>query len=238
MFDQRVTLLSDYAGQYLQKGQESETGGLWNNMISLFGSRKSRPGISGFQGQLESADYLSDEGFAPFCKIDDRIIHVKKNHEECLIAISQNDKVWDLTTWGEDYMFVTRFIAECYFMITRDDYHIDDDERTVFRAIIGCIEANSQEILDARNIVYWTLVEKVVEDGVVTEEELAAMAKIRQELEIDSRNVEELHVKALNDYYDLLRQRHEESDYGLEELEKIQEMAKLLNVKLQWVSGL
>ena len=144
MFDQRVTLLSDYAGQYLQKGQESETGGLWNNMISLFGSRKSRPGISGFQGQLESADYLSDEGFAPFCKIDDRIIHVKKNQEECLIAISQNDKVWDLTTWGEDYMFATRFIAECYFMITRDDYHIDDDERTVFRAIIGCIEANSR----------------------------------------------------------------------------------------------
>jgi len=135
-------------------------------------------------------------------------------------------------------MFITRFIAECYFMITRDDYHIDDDERTVFRAIVGCIEATSQEILDARNIVYWTLIEKVVEDGVVTEEELSVMAKIRKELEIDSHNVEELHTKALNDYYDLVRQRHKESDYGLEELEKIQEMAKLLNVKLNRVSGL
>ena len=238
MFDQRVTLLSDYAGQYLQKGQESETGCLWNNMINLFGSRRSRPGISGFQGQLENADYLSDEGFAPFCKIDDRVIHVKKNQEECVIAISQNDKVWDLTTWGEDYMFVTRFIAECYFMITRDDYHIDDDERTVFRAIAGCIEATSREILDARNIVYWTLVEKVVEDGVVTEEELSIMAKIRNELEIDSQNVEDLHTKALNDYYDLVRQQHKESDYGLEELEKIQAMAALLNVKLHRVSGL
>ena len=238
MFDQRVALLSDYAGQYLQKGRDSESGGLWNQMIGLFGTQKVRPGISGFKGELDNTDFLFDEGFAPFCKIDERVIYLKKNQEECQIAIAANGKVWDLSDWGEDYMFVTRFIAECYFMITRDDYHIDDDERTVFRAIAGCIEATSREILDARNIVYWTLVEKVVEDGVVTEEELSIMAKIRNELEIDSQNVEDLHTKALNDYYDLVRQQHKESDYGLEELEKIQAMAALLNVKLHRVSGL
>ncbi len=237
MFDQRVTLLSDYAGQYMQKGQDRETGGLWKQMIGLFGSQKVRPGISGFQGKLDSTDYLLDEGFALFCKIDNRYIHIKKNQEECQIAISEGGKVWDLTDWGEDYIFITRFIAECYFMITRDDYHIDDDERMVFRALVGCIEASSQEIIDARNIVYWTLVEKVVEDGVVTEEELSAMAKIREELEIDSHDVKDLHIKALNDYYDLVRQRHDDECDGLEELEKIQEMARLLGVPLRKTPG-
>ncbi|MDD3146289.1 MAG: hypothetical protein PHD82_03220 [Candidatus Riflebacteria bacterium] len=237
MFDQRVALLSDYAGQYMQKGQEIETGGFWKQMIGLFGASKVRPRVSGFQGKLDSTEFLIDEGFAPFCKIDDRYIHIKKNQEECQIAISEGGKVWDLTDWGEDYIFITRFIAECYFMITRDDFHIDDDERSVFRALVGCIEANSNEIIDARNIVYWTLVEKVVEDGVVTEEELSTMAKIRSELEIDSHDVQTLHNKALNDYYDLVRQKYEEESDGFDELEKIQEMARLLNVPLRNSSG-
>ena len=237
MFDQRVALLSDYAGQYLKKGETIEAGSLWTQMISLFGGNKVRPGISGFMGNLSSTDFLLDEGFAPFCKIDDRVIHVKKKQDECQIAISENGQVWDLTDWGEDYIFVTRFIAECYFMITRDDFHIDNDERTVFRALIGCIEATSREIVDARNIVYWTLVEKVVEDGVLTDEELATMEKIRNELEIDSSDVHNLHIKALNDYYELVRKQLGEDDDGLEQLEKIQEMARLLNVPLKKCSG-
>ncbi len=237
MFDQRVALLSDYAGQYLQKGRDSESGGLWNQMIGLFGTQKVRPGISGFKGELDNTDFLFDEGFAPFCKIDERVIYLKKNQEECQIAIAANGKVWDLSDWGEDYMFVTRFIAECYFMITRDDFHIDDDERTVFRALVGCIEATAKEIVDARNIVYWTLVEKVVEDGVVTDDELAAMKKIRDELELDSHDVDSLHQKALNDYYDLVRQQSREAEDGLEQLEKIQEMARLLNVPLRKSGG-
>ncbi len=233
MFDQRVTLLSDYAGQYLQKGKDAESGSLWKQMISLFAGSRTRPCISGFAGDLESSDYLIDEGFAPFCKIDDRTIHIRKNHEECQIAISEKGKVWDLSEWGEDYMFVTRFLAECYFMITRDDYHIDDDERTVFRALAGCIQASSREITDARNIVYWTLVEKVVEDGILTQEELDSMQKIRTELEIEDEDVHGLHQKALNDYYNLTVKHNEKSMQTFRELEKIQEMAKILNVKLR-----
>lgn len=234
MFDQRVTLLTDYAGQYMQKGRNAEKGGLWSQMIGLFGTHKARPRISGFMGGSDfSQEMLLDEGFAPFCKIDKRVIHLKKNLEEIIVAISEDAEVWDLSDWGEDYIFLTRFIAECYFMITRDDYHIDEDERTVFQALVGCLEATAQEIIDARNIVYWTLVEKVIEDGVVTEEEFSAMAKIRKELELDQHDVDSLHQKALNDYYELIRQQGENDPDGLEQLEKIQEMAHLLNVPLR-----
>jgi hypothetical protein len=222
MFDQRVTLLSDYAGQYLQKGKNAEGGSLWKQMIDLFASSKARPNIFGFSGSLESSDYLIDEGFAPFCKIDNRVIHLRKNQEECQIAVAENGKVWDLSDWGEDNMFVTRFLAECYFMITRDDYHIDDDERTVFRALAGCIQATPREIIDARNIVYWTLVEKVVEDGILTQEELDAMQKIRTELEIEDSDVQSLHFKALNEYYELMVKQSEKGMHTFKELDKIQ----------------
>lgn len=237
MFDQRATLLSDYAGQYLQKGRDAEAGNLWTQMIGLFGNHKARPMICGFDGGEVSPEVLFDEGFAPFCKIDQRVIHVKKNQEECTVAISEGARTWDLSDWGEDYMFVTRFIAECYFMITRDDLHIDEDERMVFRALVGCLDATAQEIIDARNIVYWTLVEKVVEDGVVTEEELSAMASIRKELELDQHDVQTLHVKALNDYYELVRKQGEASPDGLEQLDKILKMAQLLNVPLRHSSS-
>ncbi|MDD2998951.1 MAG: hypothetical protein EOM80_02815 [Erysipelotrichia bacterium] len=234
MFDSRVTLLSDYAEQYVKKGRLANEGSFWQNMTSIFSRQKPRPMIYGIDGTGASTDVLLDEGFAPFCKIDERVIHIKKNSDKCAIAISQGDEVWDLSEWGEDYLFVTRFLAECYFMITRDDFHIDEEERTVFLALVGCIDATSQEILDARNILYWTLVDQVMEDDVLTDEELSMMAKIREELELNDFDARELHQKALNDYYELVRRQSTNPETSYEKLERIGEMARILGVKLRF----
>ncbi|MBU1109784.1 MAG: hypothetical protein KKB51_24090, partial [Candidatus Riflebacteria bacterium] len=164
MLESRVMLLSDYAQNYVEKGRKTaEKSGFWGRMINKMSSNKpaERKLTAGVGDELKPAD-LVDEDFAPFCKIDERTIHIKKTADECWVAVIEDDELWDLTEWGEDYCFVTRLLAEVYFMITRDDFHIDDDEKTVFQALTGCLEATSQEVIDARNLVYWTLLDNVV----------------------------------------------------------------------------
>jgi len=235
MLNERVKLLTDYAEKYMEKGlQLVGPKGFWQNLSEKLSGKSQRLPVAGI-GDEVPFEHLVEEGFVPFCKIDERIIHVKKNQQECWLAITEDDEVWDLSDWGEDEFFVTQFLAECYFMVTRDDFRIDEDERGVFLSIVGLLEATRREIADARVLVYWTLVENVIEDNVITEEEEATMAMIRDALEMKGEDIKDLHQKALQEYYDIVI-RYSDSEPDLEKIAGIKLMADKLGVSIEEIS--
>lgn len=236
MLESRVMLLSDYAQKYIEKGRKAtEKKNSWGQMIATMPGNESadRKLTAGLSDELQPEE-LTAEDFAPFCKIDERFVYIKKNSSECWVAIVENNELWDLSDWGENGCFIARFLAEIYFMITRDDFHIDCDEKTVFRALAGCLEATSREVEDARNLVYWTLLDNVVEDEIITEEEKETMEKIRTELELGDEDIQDLHKKIINDYYAIACKFAKDGQPDFEQLENIKEMAVRLGVSVKF----
>ncbi|HAE39404.1 MAG TPA: hypothetical protein DCG57_12310 [Candidatus Riflebacteria bacterium] len=116
-------------------------------------------------------------------------------------------------------------------MVTRDDFHIDEDEKTVFQALTGCLEATDKEVSDARSLVYWTLLDNVVEDEVITDEEHETLARIRKELELDDTDVKDLHKKIIKDYYEIACKFSDDGQQpDFDQLENIKDMATRLGV--------
>jgi hypothetical protein len=233
MFESRVTLLSDYASAYSEKGLRlAGEKGFWQRLIDKLVPKKRSFMVAGIGTEIEFED-LEAEGFAPFCKIEDRYFYVGKTNEACWVAISENTEIWDLSDWGDNSFFVANLLAEVYFMIVRDDYKIDEDERSVFLALVGLLEATGQEISDARNLVYLTLVEEVISDNEVTAEEEATMSVIRNALEIKTDDVNNMHRIAIQEYYNMAI---EFSDGDIEILARIKSMADRLGVSIEEIS--
>jgi hypothetical protein len=232
MFASRVRLLSDYAERYQTKINDlpRETG-FWPALLSIFKNTERKQTILGYFGDANQESELVEAGFAPFCEIDQRRILFHKSPKEIQVAIINGEQVWNLADWGVDKEFVTRFIAECFFMVTRDDLKIDEQEHKVLNAIIGYIEPSHEEVEMARNMVYWTLVENVIEDDVVTEEESETMLKIREALAVDEKNVYHLHKQALIDrYLELKNETENETEIDLARFEKLKRMADRLGI--------
>lgn len=231
MFETRVQLLSDYAEYYIDDGKKIIEGkDFWSNLLGAHESEDLAKSLSILSSDEAVYDNLELDGFAKFCKIGDVIIYIRKDEQDCDLVITENGKIWDCSHWGKGYSLRTRFIAECYFMVTKDDFIIDDDEATVMTALIGVLDPTHREILDSRILVYWTLVEKVIEDDIVTNEELEVMAKIREALEISEKNVDILHKKALLSYYKSVKNVENESDIDLFKLDSIKTMASKLGI--------
>lgn len=232
----RVRLLSDYAERYLEKARKlpKETG-FWASMNRLFsGNRGRKFKIFGSCGGEATEEELVSEGFAAFCEIDKRRIYFKKTSQDCEVAIKQGKEIWDMSDWGTDREFVVRFIAECYFMVTRDDFRIDDDEQKVIQALIGYIEPTREEVDEARGMVYWSLIENVIEDNEVTEDESYTMNRIREALQINEKDVFELHRKALLQRYEELRENADENEeIDLISFEKLKRMAERLGISTE-----
>jgi hypothetical protein len=225
----RVQLLSDYAEQYLEKGARiQKEKGLWGSLIGAFKGKPQR-----LEYQIPEEDYLvvenlEERGFAKFCRINKVTIYLRKNDQKVEVAIAEKGNLWDISDWGHGYSFITRFIAECYFMVTKDDMVIDQEEQKVLLALFGCLEPSHQEILEARNLVYWTLIAKVIEDDIVTDEEKETMAKIRETLSLTNKNVDSMHKEALKEHY--LQVKESDDKDTPQRLEKIKTMAKRLDI--------
>lgn len=231
MFDSRVQLLNDYAENYVEKGKDFlKEKGFWGNLLGLYNKSENSYDLNILSPEEISFQNLEAEGFAKFCKIGDVIVYLRTNDGVSELVITENEKIWDCSDWGTGYSLRTRFIAECYFMVTKDDFKIDESEAKVISALIGFIEPSHQEVLDSRNFVYWTLVEKVIEDDVVTNEELETMHKIRSALELSESNVDELHREALLDYYNAFKESAEENEIDLTKLTQIKTMAERLGI--------
>ena len=227
MFDTRIQLLNDYAEKYVEKGNEFlKEKGFWGNLLGLYTKSDNFNDLSIYSPEDVKFENLEDDGFAKFCKIGDVIIYLRIVDGLSELVITENGKIWDCNDWGMGYSLRTRFIAECYFMVTKDDFKIDESEAKVISALIGFIEPSHQEVLDSRNFVYWTLVENVIEDDIVTSEEIETMVKIREALGLSEANVDELHEEAIVDYYNSVNEATDEHEVDLEKLAKIKEMAE------------
>ncbi|MGM0600800.1 MAG: hypothetical protein ACQETH_13400 [Candidatus Rifleibacteriota bacterium] len=233
MFESRVKLLSDYAATYSEQLKHQNDGSpFWQALMALFTGSRRDLHISGPVEELpETEAELENEGFAPFCEIDGRKIYFRKKADNIEVSIWQDREPWDLSEWGTGKEFVIRFIAECYFMVTRDDFKIDEEEHRVLKALIGYIQPTQDEIVQARNTVYWTLVEKVLEDNLVTDEESETLNKIREALEIDDSDAKEIHEQSLLEKFNLAKEAaNENNQLDLEQLEKIKRMADRLGI--------
>ena len=233
MFESRVKLLSDYAASYSEQQKHQNDGSpFWQGLMALFTGTRRDLLISGPAEELpETEAELENAGFAPFCEIDGRKIYFRKKADNIEVSIWQNRAPWDLSEWGSGKEFVVRFIAECYFMVTRDDFKIDDEENKVLKALIGYIQPTQNEIIQARNTVYWSLVEKVLEDNLVTDEESDTLYKIREALEIEESDAKTIHGQALLERFNLAKEAAKENNQlNLEQFEKIKRMADRLGI--------
>ena len=228
----RVQLLSDYAEQYFEKGaQIQQEKGLWGTLIGAFKGKPKRLNYQSPEEDYLVVENLEERGFGKFCRINKVTIYLRKNDQNVEIAIAEKGKLWDISDWGHGYSFITRFIAECYFMVTKDDMIIDKDEQRVLLALFGCLEPSHQEILEARNLVYWTLIAKVIEDDIITDEEEATMAKIRETLNLKNKNIDSMHKEALKDHYQQVKES--DSQDTPQRLEKIRTMAYKLGINTE-----
>jgi len=231
MFDSRVQLLNDYAENYVEKGKDFlKEKGFWGNLLGLYNKSDNSNDLYVFLPDEISFENLEADGFAKFCKIGDVVVYLRTNDGVSELVITENGKIWDCSDWGTGYSLRTRFIAECYFMVTKDDFKIDESEAKVMSALIGFIEPSHQEVLDSRNFVYWTFVEKVIEDDIVTNEELETMQKIREALNLSDSNVDELHREAIIDYYNTFKESARENEIDRDKLTQIKTMAEKLGI--------
>ena len=232
MLISRVRLLSDYAQRYQENASRLfKEPNIWSSVLNLFRDKKQKTRICGYEGIAKTEEELAQDGLVPFCEIDRRRIYFSKVRNEIIVAIRTRDEIWDLKEWGRDSEFVVRFIAECYFMVTRDDFKIDNEEKAVLQALIGYIEPAYDDLVAARNIVYWSLVENVIEDDEVTDEESEIMMRIRAALRIDEKEVFQIHRKALIEKYaELKAETHDAEELDLVRFEKLKRMAERLGV--------
>lgn len=234
MTEPRVGLLSDFARSFVEKGRiitcETEKG-VWSEVLKSMSCSDMSRGrfISGIATELHLEQLLS-EGFIPFCKIENRKVFIQKSDHECWVAITEDDIVWDLTEWGENYCFATRFMAEIYFMITRDDFFIDEEENLAFQALAGCIEITKRELTDARCLVYWTLLDHVIKDEVITEEEEKTMEMVREALQMENKDIVELHEKIIVDYCKITLEFNEGKKLDSEQISNIKAMTSKLGI--------
>jgi hypothetical protein len=204
----RVCLLSDLARSCLEKPAERQAPrGFWSSLSTLFGKERgdveARP--CPFDNPFEKQ--LLDEGYIPFCKIGDIRFLVKEEGPHRYLAIMENGQTWDLSEWGSGTIFRSRLVAETYFMVTKDDFRIDEQEAEVLRAIFAFFQVTSEEIAAAKELVYWTLVENTMEDGVITDEEQETMARITAALELSDEDRLELHRRAIDQRFNELFSR-------------------------------
>jgi len=223
---ERVCLLSEVAEKfYAEPPGASAKKGFWSSLGGLLGTGKAKITVERADPQLLRPDDFNAAGFVPFAKIGEVFIHLKiaGNHRE--VAVIENDTPWDLSDWGEADTFRSRFLAECYFMVTKDDFQIDEHETKVLHALFNCLQPSSQEIIEAKGMVYWTLVASTMEDRVLTEEEMDTMDKVIAALELSKDDLRILHENAILDKFTELRDNAEQDPVTEEKIEMIERMA-------------
>jgi len=235
--EQRVCLLSDRAREFVVAPKtESEPKGFWSGLTSFFGKEKATFDVRPSPLEKIFEKVLGDEQYVPFCKIGDVKMHVKEEENSRYLVVMENGQAWDLSEWGEGSEFRARLVAETYFMVTKDDFRIDDDESTVLRAIFAFFEITPKEIANAKEYVYWSLVESTMEDGIITDEEQETMSRIMAALELTEGDRLELHRKAVDVRFSELFERPEgASQPTSDEIDAVAQMARRLGLDEEFI---
>jgi hypothetical protein len=173
---------------------------------------------------------LSARGFGPFARIRTVRLHVLPSQRVQEIVFEENGAFWDLSEWGEKTHFKSRVLAECYFLVTRDDFQIDAAEAEVLRALTTFLQPAHFEAAMAREIVYWSLVDHVLEDNVLSEEEEGILERIAIALSLTRHEQNTLHLKAIREKLEGLATRTEGQTITMAEIDAVLAMAERLRV--------
>lgn len=227
-----VRLLSARAEACYQESVSGKKGpkGFWAGLKTLFGKtggsrRLSLPPVGG----LKSAD-LEPKGFQPFCQVRDVGMWIMEEADVCHLVFSRNGEIWDISEWNETGMLGARVLAEFYFMVIKDDFQIDAEERKVLQAVTSLLQIPTDQIEAAKALVFWSLVDSVCEDDVVTDEENEQLGKIIKALEISANEQMDLSVRMVKEKFEEILQEAPPRDIVEVRVDKIRNMAKMLGV--------
>lgn len=227
-----VRLLSERAETCYQESVSSKKGpkGFWAGLKTLFGTTKgnrclSLPSVEG----LKCAD-LESKGYQPFCQVRDVAMWIREEADVCHLVFSRDGEIWDISEWNETGMLGARVVAEFYFMVIKDDFQIDAEERKVLQAVTSLLQITTDQVEAAKALVFWSLVDSVCEDDVVTDEENEQMAKIIKALEISAQEQMDLSVRMVKEKFDGILQDAPPRDIVEVRVNKIRNMAKMLGV--------
>lgn len=235
----RVSLLSSTAREFLTKpAAPKKTGGFWSGLIFLFEDPEDRGNIYPPPMDLTKETDLISLGYEPFAKIGEVRILIKIYEKDREVAFSENGELWDIADWGVGSRFRSRFLAECYFMVTKDDFKIDEREKEVLNALFGCLNPTREEINEAKAMVYWTLVESTMEDRILTDEEQDTMDQIIAALELTEKDLKELHEKAIQERFADLTENAENDPITEEKIAKIEKMATIVGLDPTFIQKL
>jgi hypothetical protein len=238
--EERVCLTSDYARQFTTKASvRTANKGFWSNLLERFNESRGEITLQPTSLAAPNPGSLEGLGYQPFCKIGEVRVHIREFGNLREVAILEDGQPWDLSEWGAGPTFKSRLVAEMYFMVTRDDFQIDEQEATVLMALFNCIRPSPEQIAEAKEMVYWTLVENTMEDGVITDEEQEVMGMIRVALELTPTEVATLHCKAVEERLrEIIMRPDGEPAPTLTEVDQALQMADRLQVDLHLLKDL
>ena len=219
----------------MKPGSNANTGGFWSGIREFFSKKDSTILLEPAQVASIPESQLANSGFIPFCKIGDVRLYLKIEGSSRSMAIYENGKPWELEEWGGGSDLKSRTIAEFYFLVTKDDFRIDESESQVILALINCIEPTADEVAQAKTMVYWTLIESTLEDGILTDEEQDSMYKIQQALELSQKELDVLHKKAIQERFEELVDRPADLPVTLKEIDSIIELGHILGLDPEFI---
>lgn len=208
---QQAQLMSDFARECAAKGDwRVSTTPFWVRLLgTTLPQRSNAVRLTHPPYPPQSLEEIAKRGFAPFISLGEIQLFERLGAGDTReIVLFNGSDFWDTEEWHEVGNFKSRLLAELYFRATRDDLHIDEQEQEVLRAVTGLIQPDRAELGLARSMLYWTLVDKVLEDDVVTDEEQTTMQLIQQELGLTAEELVDVHREGLKEKILVLRKRY------------------------------
>lgn len=230
--EKSVRLLSSFAESFFQSSSSPSAAkkGFWNSVRNFFSSEKNETTFRKPSLGKITPEELKARGYTGFAQVREVAIWVKSEGNSHEIVFLEKGESWNLEEWGDGSTLKSRLIAELYFLVTKDDFQIDKDEAVVMLAFTSFVKPTADEISDAKTMVYWTLVESVMEDGIITEEEQGTMAKITTALDLSSAELTVLHERAIESQLQETFEGPRPDEEVLSRVEKTVQMARTLKI--------
>lgn len=250
----RIRYISDFGKKLLDKtlesiDREAKTNILYNKFWSFLQlvlennqetKIKTQNKIKVCELENYNEEALVNLHYRLLCQIDNIKIFVKEENNVKYLALLENNKMWDLSEWGEDTQLKIKIAVETFFMTLNDNLQIDADEINILLVIYKFFEHNIQEIKEAKTTIYLHLVQNLIDDGLLSKEEDEIVKKIINSLDISPLEKKELDLKAFNYYVKTLTHNPtitpQKSKLSKQIIEKIKHIGNKMNIDSNYIN--
>jgi hypothetical protein len=228
----RAFLLSPTAETYAirQPVASAPQAGFWAGVKEFFKPAPARHTCVGEQIHPEEGQRRA-QGYLPFCRVDDISLWIQETNTEKKLALFRAEVPLDLADWGTGSELKCRLISEFYFLVTKDDFKIDDEEARVMMALINFLQPTPDEITYSRQLVYWSLVNVVCEDNIITSEERATTQAIAAALDIPPSEYKTLHQKIILEKIEEVANTEGSASQANQDMLKVLKMAEVFEIR-------